>query len=157
MRARKFKYLISICCLVVFGPSIYAQTDQVRLRFKVDDKEVTGKFRIIFYIDGSTIEPGLNNAHFHLPNLKGEGKVDIGFIAGKHELFFHDIERSELDGIEGDLIIGTKTKPFKPEDIPSGIRPDEKLTIKYIEYYRRSIGVIRQTFYEYEERFIDMY
>ena len=120
MRINKLTPLIVVCCLVGFYASAQAQADQVKVIFKVDEREVVEKFKVIFYLGGSKIEPHVTNAHIHLPNLKGHEKVNVEFIARKYDLFFQDIKTSELDGLEGELIIGTKTKPFKPEDIPSG-------------------------------------
>ena len=156
MRIKRFTSLIVICCLVGFCISAQGQANQIKIVFKVDEKEVIDKFKIIFYLDGSKIEPRVTNARFHLPDLTGQEKVNIEFIAGNYDLFFQDIKTSELDRLDGNLIIGTKTKPFKPEDIPSGIRLDENLTIKYIEFSKIGIGVTRKTYYEYEYEIIDM-
>jgi hypothetical protein len=158
MRVHNLKYLFIICCLGVLCNSVKAQNNQVRLKFNLNEKEVAGKFRIIFYIDGAETEPLVTNGLVTLPNLKAHSKVKIRFIAGRHDLLFPDVRVSEFDKFEGELLFGLKTKPFKAEDIPSWWPPDEKLTtIKYIEFRRNDADVTRLTFYEDEVQFIDMY
>ena len=158
MRVQGLKCLFIFCCLVVLSNPVIAQNKQARLKFKLDGKETTEKFRIIFYTDRAKIEPLVTDGLVTLPELKSLSKVKIRFIAGKHDLFFPEVSVSDFERFEGEIVFSLKNKPFKAEDIPSWWHPDNKLTsIKYIEFRRKDADVIRITLYEDEEQFIDMY
>ena len=57
MHSKIVRHILLICYVAIFCGSAYAQSHPVKLKFEHDGKEVSGRFRIIFYLDGTILEP----------------------------------------------------------------------------------------------------
>lgn len=134
MRANLLFSIVLACCALAFGETANAQTDQIKVRFRVDGKEVHHPFRIEISLNGFVLKPKVENGSFPYPaELLNDEKVDLRFISGKYDLDFENVPLKKFH----DIVISVDNRPFAEENLSSDPPPDKELVFIYSISYGR--------------------
>lgn len=152
MRLWKLTALIFVCYATPVAPA-GAQDGRVRVKFEVDGKEVSQKFKILLYVNGEVIEPPLSRSGFVVPpEVKNSEAVNVRFAAGGYDLFFDSVRASAF---ETDWVVGVDNAPFDEENASSEepVPPGKDLSeIYYITFVSKKGLDTRLVFKVYRER-----
>jgi hypothetical protein len=128
MRAKLLISIILACCALTFVETVNAQTNPIKVRFRVDGKEVHQPFKIEISHNGFVLKPKVeNDTFFYPPEFLNDEKVNLRFVSGKYDLDFGNIPLKEFNEID----IGVDNKPFEEENLPSETSPDKELAFIY--------------------------
>jgi hypothetical protein len=127
---------------LVLAGSVRAQSNCVKVKFEVDNKEITSQdFKVKIYADGQIIEPVIYEHNFIVPpEVKNYEKVDVRFLFGKYNLFFDSVH---VSAFQTDWVIGIDSRPFDEENIASSnddTIDKDLLLIYYIDFIPKNQG-----------------
>ena len=128
MRAKLLISIILTCCALLFVETAKAQTNPIKVHFRVDGEEVHQPSRIEISLNGLVLKPKVENESFIFPpEFWNEEKIALRFISGKYDLDFENIPLKKFNEID----IGVDNKPFEEENLPSEPIPDKELVFIY--------------------------
>lgn len=138
---KAIKTLALAFCFLAFVGWVNAQSQCVRVKFEVDDKEVDQEFRILLYVDNKVIEPTRVGKTFIVPpELKDHEKVNVRFLSEKYDLWFESVYVTKF---KTDWVVGIDNPPFDSDNVASE-NPDPTgktlMVIWYIDFVPKDKG-----------------
>jgi len=129
---------------------VYAQTSQIKVIFKVDEKEIeVCNYQVFISDPKNKIEPiylQTNKDIILVPsNIKEYSGVNVRIIFGEYDLKFYNIDPTLFNR---EWVVGVKKPPFEEdEEIPEEISNKKLKMIYYINFHPQdSEGRVQKTY-----------